>query len=80
MLPLDDIKAPQGKTLELGQSQPAKRRGKKGWGSSPVAGLEDPCPDLNLEGTPTLAQRGEEKARAAWGGPVPNPQGGQRTC
>lgn len=30
MLPLDDIKAPQGKTLELGQSQSAKGSGKKG--------------------------------------------------
>lgn len=45
MLPLDAIKAPQGKkTLELGRSRPAKGRGKKGWGSSPVAGTERPLP------------------------------------
>lgn len=43
-VPLDDMKAPQGKTLELGQSQPAKGRGKKGWGSSPTAGTERPLP------------------------------------
>lgn len=56
MVPLDDIKAPQGKTLELGQSQPAKGRGRRDGEAAPWQGLKDPCPDLNLEGMPTLAQ------------------------
>lgn len=60
MLPIDDIKAPQGKTLELGQSQPAKGRGKKGWGSSPMARTERPLPRPDSRGN---AHPGSEQER-----------------
>lgn len=63
MVPLDAIKAPQGKkTLELGQSWPAKGRGRREGEAAPGQGLKDPCPDLNQRECPPWLRAGEEKA------------------
>ena len=61
MSPLGAIKAPQGKkTLDLGQSWPAKGRGKKGEGSSPMTGTERPLPRPESRGN---AHPGSEQKR-----------------
>lgn len=79
MVPLDAIKAPQGKkTLELGQSWPAEGKGKEGGGSSPGAGTERPLPRPESEGKPTLAQSRRGKGTVlTWGGPSPTPREGR---
>lgn len=78
MLPLDAIKAPQGKkTLELGQ-RPTKGRVKKGWGSSPLAGTERPLPRPESRGNATLAQSRRGKGTVLTGvGPSPNHREGR---
>lgn len=78
MLPLDAIKAPQGKkTLELGRSRPAKGRGKKGRGSSPKAGTERPLPRPESRGNAYPGSEQERKRHYAdRGGSFPKPQGG----
>lgn len=62
MLPFDAIKDPQGKkTLELCQSRPVK--GRKGQGSSPMAGTIGPLPRPESRGNaPPWLRAGEEKA------------------
>lgn len=77
MLPLDASKAPQGKTLELGRSRPAKGRGKKGRGSSPVARTERPLPRPESRGNAHPGSEQERKRHCAdRGGSFPKPQGG----
>lgn len=78
MLPLDAIKAPQGKkTLELGQSRPAKGKGREGWGSSPMAGTLRPLPRPESRGNAHPGSEQERKRHCAdRGGSCPNLQGG----
>lgn len=66
------LKAPQGKkTLELHQRRLAE--GSRREGRQP-----HPCPDLNLEGTPTLAQSRRGKGTVLTGvGPSPTPREGR---
>lgn len=67
MLPLDAIKAPQGKkTLEeLCQSRPAKGRGKEGWESSRMAGTVGPLPRPESRGNAHPGSEQERKRHCA---------------
>lgn len=77
MLPLDAIKAPQGKkTLGLHQNRPAQGMGHREVALQP--GPWDPPTHLNLEGMPTLARSRRGKGTVLTGvGPSPIPKEGR---
>lgn len=74
MLPLDDIKAPQGKTLELGQSQPA-RGGEEGMGKQPHGKDWRPLPRPESRGNAHPGSEQERKRHVLTGAGLPQPPG-----
>lgn len=77
MLPLDDIKAPQGKILELGQSQPA-RGGEEGMGKQPHGRDWSPLPRPESRGNAHPGSEQERKRHVLTGvGLSPTPKEGR---